>query len=49
MSIQSSGKLINNYYSNFNFWSATFKFFGWSKTDGKRLVNTPFIPVKEVN
>lgn len=45
MSIQVSGKLINNYYSNFNFWSATFKFFGVNQTDGKRLINTPYYPV----
>lgn len=45
MSIQASGKIINNMYSNFNFWSATFKFFGVSKTDGKRLINTPYYPV----
>jgi len=45
MSIQSSGKLINNRNGNFEFWSATFTFFGVSKTDGKRIINAPYYPV----
>ena len=48
MSIQSSGKLINNYYENHRFWSATFKFFGFRKTDGKSLLNVEYRPLDKV-
>jgi hypothetical protein len=48
MSIQSSGKLINNYYSNYNFWSATFKFFGVNKTDGKSLLGLEYRPLDKI-
>lgn len=39
MSIQASGKLINNLYENFRDWSSTFTDSGVNKTDGKRLIN----------
>lgn len=45
MSIQSSGKIINNRYLNFKDWCNTFTHSGVNKTDGKRLVNTPYYPV----
>ena len=48
MSIQSSGKLINNMYSNFNFWSATFKFFGVNQTDGKSLLGLEYRPLDKI-
>ena len=48
MSIQSSGKLINNRNGNFEFWSATFTFFGVNKTDGKSLLNLKYRKIGKV-
>ena len=48
MSIQSSGKIINQRNNNFEFWSVTFQFFGVSKTDGKSLLNLKYRKIGKV-
>lgn len=48
MSIQSSGKLINNYYENHRFWSATFIYFGFRKTDSKGIQNAKHRPLDKI-
>ena len=48
MSIQSSGKLINNRNGNFEFWSATFKFFGVNKIDSKGIKNAKYRPLDRI-